>query len=170
MKSIRPLGSQTVKKRKNLKSRWPWVVLIVLLAGGAAAWYIFRGSMSAQMKSSAPAGSETFTTAVKRGDLRISASGSGKLVAYQSVDLSFSTTGTVNELNVKIGDTVKAGQTLASLGSSQMLDANLALAKLQLLKAQNTLTDLQQNADLSLAQSYSDLVAAQETYAEALNK
>jgi HlyD family secretion protein len=167
MKSIRPLALHAAKKRKSLKSQWPWLVLIILLAGGGAGWYMFRGPGAVQQRPSAAAGSKTYTSAVKRGDLSISASGSGKLVAYQSVDLSFSTSGTVSELNVKIGDTVKAGQALASLGTSQTLEANLASAKLQVIKAQKNLTDLQQNADLSLAQAYSDLVAAQETYATA---
>jgi HlyD family secretion protein len=168
MKSIRPQASQTAKKRKSLKYQWPWLVLVLVLAGGAGVWYFFWGPGSKQ--SGTVTGSQTYTTAVKRGDLSISASGSGKLVAYQSVDLSFSTSGTVSSLNVKLGDMVKAGQELASLGSSQTLDANLASAKLQVLKAQKTLTDLQQSADLTLAQAYSDLVTAQQTYAAALKK
>jgi HlyD family secretion protein len=168
MKSIRPLASQTTKKRKSLKYQWPWLVLILLVAGGAGAWYFMWGPGA---KSSGTAETtQTYATAVKRGDLIISASGSGKLVAYQSVDLSFSTSGTVSELNVKLGDMVKAGQVLATLGSSETLDANLAAAKLQVLKAQKTLTDLQNSADLSLAQAYSDLVTAQQTYDAALKK
>jgi HlyD family secretion protein len=154
-----------------------WVAAIVLLlAGGGAAWYFLLGPGSTQARSnsaaqsSAAAGTQTYTTAVKRGDLSISAAGSGKLVAYQSVDLSFSTSGTVADLHVKLGDMVKASQTLASLGSSQTLEANLAAAKLQVLQAQKTLTDLQQNADLSLAQAYSDLLAAQNAYDTALTK
>ena len=157
-------SKQTPSARKP--ALWPlWVtVALVLLAGSGAAWYFLWGPGSARAQSGATAGAELYTSAVKRGDLRISASGSGKLVAYQSVDLSFSTSGTVSELNVTAGDMVKAGQVLASLGSSPTLEANLAAAKLQVLQAQKTLTDLQQNADLSLAQAYSDLVAAQQTY------
>jgi HlyD family secretion protein len=168
MKSIRPLASQTTNKRKSLKYQWPWFVLILLLAGGASAWYFFWGPGAKQ--SSNKTGTQTYTAAVKRGDLTISASGSGKLVAYQSVDLSFSTSGTVSELKVKLGDLVKAGQVLASLGSSETLDANLAAARLQVLQAQKTLSDLQSSADLSLAQSYSNLITAQQTYAAALKK
>jgi HlyD family secretion protein len=142
----------------------------VLLAGGGAAWYFFWGPGSSRAQSSDVTGSQIFFTAVKRGDLSIAAAGSGKLVAYQSVDLSFSTSGTVTELNVGQGDTVKAGQVLASLGNSQTLEANVAAAKLQVLEAQKALNDLQQNGDLTLAQAYSDLVTAQETYEKALDK
>jgi HlyD family secretion protein len=109
-------------------------------------------------------------TAVKRGDLSLSAAGSGKLIASQSVDLSFSTNGTVAALNVKLGDTVQAGQTLATLDDSNNLQANLAAAELQVMNAQKTLTDLQQGGSLALAQAYSDLLTAQAAYDTALTK
>ncbi len=151
---------------------WPiWIAVAVLaLAGGGAAWYFLLGPGTIKAKTSASAGTQTYTTPVKRGDLLVSAAGSGKLVAYQSVDLNFSTSGTVSQLNVKLGDTVKAGQVLASLGSSQTLEANVSAAKLQVLQAQKTLADLQQNGGVSLAQAYSDLVTAQDTYNTALDK
>jgi HlyD family secretion protein len=154
------------------RSRWPvWVALIVLLAGGGgAAWYFLLGPGSARAQARPAAGSETYTFAVERGDLSISAAGSGKLVAYQTVDLNFSTSGTVSELNVQVGDMVKAGQVLASLGSSATLEANVSAAKLQVLQAEKALADLKQNAAVALAQANSDLVAAQETYAAALTK
>jgi HlyD family secretion protein len=163
-------GKRLISKQAAWQKRAMVIVLFLLLAGGGAAIYFFWGPGSARARSSAVSRPETYTTAVKRGDLRVSASGSGKLVAYQSVDLSFSISGTVADLNVKTSDKVKAGQVLASLGSSQTLEANLASAKLQVIKAQKTLTDLQQNSDLSLAQAYSDLVTAQQTYAAAQNK
>ncbi len=163
-------SKQTPSARKP--ALWPlWVtVVLVLLAGSGAAWYFLWGPGSARAQSGATAGAELYTSAVKRGDLRVSASGSGKLVAYRSADLSFSTSGTVSELNVAVGDMVKAGQVLASLGSSPTLEANLAAAKLQVLQAQKSLTDLQQNANVALAQANSDLVAAQDTYAAAFKK
>ncbi len=154
------------------RARWPaWAaVVLLLLAGGGAAWYFLWGPGASRAQSSDGTGSQTFFAAVRRGDLSIAAAGSGKLVAYQSVDLSFSTSGTVTELNAGLGDMVKAGQVLASLDNSQTLEANVAAAKLQVLEAQKALNDLRQNGDLTLAQAYSDLVAAQETYEKALDK
>jgi HlyD family secretion protein len=167
MKSSKNNLTARKRNRGSVAIRWfISIVIMMLLAGGGAAWYFFWGPGSTQ--ANATAGSETYTTAVKRGDLSISASGSGKLVANQSVDLSFSTSGAVNKLNVKLGDLVKTGQELASLGSSNTLEANLASAELQVLNAQKTLTDLQQNASVSLAQAYSDLLTAQDTYDTAL--
>jgi HlyD family secretion protein len=164
-------GKRAISKQAAWRSRAILIFSILLIAGGAAAWYFVAGPGSAQKKQAvAGAVQQTYTTPVKRGDLRVSASGSGKLVANQSVDLSFSTSGTVDQLAVQTGDMVKAGQVLASLASSRTLEANLASAKLQVIQAQKALTDLQQNAGLALAQAYSDLASAQKTYDAALKK
>jgi multidrug efflux pump subunit AcrA (membrane-fusion protein) len=74
----------------------------------------------------------------------------------------------VAELKVKLGDTVKAGDKLASLGNSDALEAAGNSAQLNLLQAQQALDDLQQSASVSLAQAYQDWVTAQATYTTAL--
>jgi len=163
-------GERATLQQAAWRNRIILIVLFLQLAGGAAAWYFFWGPGSAQVQSNAAPGTETYTTAIKRADLIVSASGSGKLVASQSVDLSFPTSGSLAELHVKLADTVKAGQVLASLGSTPALEASLAAAELQVLNAQKTLAGLQENADVSLAQAHSDLLAAQDTYDDALSK
>ena len=164
-------GKRSGSKQTNRQSRITLLILIVLLAGGGITGYIFlKPAFFMAQSGVADDSQQTYTTTVQRGDLRIAAAGSGKLVAYRSIDLSFSSSGVVTTLNVKLGDMVKVGQTLASLGNAQTLEANRAAAQLQVLKAQQTLNNLQQNGDLALAQSYSDLVAAQETYNAALKR
>ncbi len=154
------------QKRGLLRRRGVWVAIIMLLlAGSGAAWYFLRGPGAA--RQAAQASPASFSIPVQRGDIRLSASGSGTLVASREVDLSFSTGGTVAELNVKVGDMVTAGDELARLGNALDLEANLASARLQLLEAQQALVKLQQGADISLAQAYQELVAAQEAYADA---
>jgi RND family efflux transporter MFP subunit len=170
MKSIHTLAARRAKKSRSAKFLWPLLVLFVLAVGGASAWYFLWGPGAKQAGSVPAPSSQMYTAAVKRGDLSISAAGSGKLVAYQTLDLSFSTSGTVAELNVPLGDLVETGQVLASLGSSDTLKANLAAAKLQVLTAQKTLVELQENADLSVAQADSDLTAAQDAYDAALEE
>ena len=156
-------------KRAILKSKFLWIIIFVLLAGGsAAAWYFLGGPSSSAITSAAGATTDYHTTTVQRGDLRISASGAATLIANKSVDLSFSTNGTVTELDVKIGDHVTAGQVLAKMGNSETLEANMASAKLASLQAKKTLTDLQQNGDVALAQAYEDYTTAQQTNATAL--
>lgn len=161
-------------KAKALKwgmfsSKLLWAVIFVLLAGGGgAAWYFLGGPGSPYVTSAVAATPDYQTATVKRGDLQISAAGAATLIANKTVDLSFSANGTVTELDVKIGDRVTSGEVLAKQGNSQTLEANLAAAQLAYLEAQKTLTDLQQNADVTLAQAYADYVTAQQTYATAL--
>lgn len=108
------------------------------------------------------------TTTVSAGDISITASGSGTLVASQTVDLSFSTSGTVVELNVATGDTVKTGDVLAKLGESKTLEASLSAARLELLQAQKSLEELQKNASLSLATAYQNWITARASYEDDL--
>lgn len=179
MESQKPLASITAArrplaaKRSGRGSRKAWILrgvlaALILLAGGGAAWYFIWGRASTQASAASQAASETKTATVTVGSIVISASGSGTLVARDTVDLSFSTGGTVSELNVKVGDTVKAGDVLARLSSSGDLEAGVASAELQVLEAKQALKTLQDNAGLSLAQAYQAWVTAQETYDEAL--
>ncbi len=153
-------------KRKGIAIRVVVTILIVLAVGGGAAWY-FLGK-TAQAKSLSQAGSFTSTVVVQRGDISVTASGSGTLVTNQAVNMSFSTSGKVAELNVKLGDMVNTGDVLASLEKAEDLEANLASAQANLLQAQQTITTLQKKAGLTLAQAYQDLVTAQAAYDEAL--
>jgi HlyD family secretion protein len=160
------------KTNRRRKTIWGIFLLLVLAGGGAAGWYFLFGPGNASKTASAQSTSTNYTTTVQRGDLRISTTGTGKLVAYQSADLNFSTGGTIQKLDVKLGDTVKAGQELATLGSSDTLQANLASAQLQLLQDQQDLANLQDTSasTLNLAQAYSDYVTAQQSYQDANTK
>ncbi len=168
MKSIRPLVSQKTKKRNSWRHSWPWLVLVVLLAGGAG-WYFLLGPGSARAKvSTSQGGSVLLTSRVQRGDIQVTATGSGTLQPGQEADLSFSTSGVVAELNVKVGGMVEEGEILARLGNAESLEADLASAQLNLLEAQQSLKELQQNASVALAQAYQDWVTAQSSYNEAV--
>ena len=164
MKSSKPIMSN----RPFWHNKVFWLLAFFLLAGGAGAWYFLAGSQQAEAKASTQSAAKTATATIKRGNIQVTASGSGTLVASQSVDLSFSTSGTVGEVKVKLGDTVKAGDVLASLENSEKLDAAVVSAELALLQSQRALTDLRQNADVALAQAYQDWATAQKTYNVAL--
>lgn len=164
MKSNKPVNS----KRPIWRNKVLWLVVVLLLAGGGGAgWYFLGVTNNAQAQSTTQSTAKANTTSVRVGSIEVSASGSGTLVASQSVDLSFSTGGTVTELMVKTGDTVKAGDVLARLGNSDTLQAAVVSAQLALLQAQKTLTDLQQNSSVALAQAYQGWATAQATYTTA---
>jgi len=71
------------------------------------------------------------TTEVFRGDLVISVEVSGNLEMPYKVDLSFGTSGTVEEVMVEEGDRVTKGQVLAKL-DVPYLEAGVAIAELEL--------------------------------------
>jgi HlyD family secretion protein len=157
------------RKRRFWQNRVFWISAIVLLVAGGAAWYFLLGPGSAANQSTTQTGPTYHTTTVKQGDLRISTSGTGTLVATNSVDLSFSTNGTVTVLKVQPGDQVKKGDVLASLGNTGSLQATIANDQLAYLQAQQALDNLNQNASVALATAYKDWVTAKDNYNSAVN-
>lgn len=154
---------QPVWRRKGI---WSIILILLLAGGGAAAWYFLKGPGSVQANASLQTG-QTFTSKVQRGDITISTTGSGTLVASETVNLAFTARGTVEELNVAVGDMVKAGDVLARQGDSETLQASVATYQYQLLQAQQNLEKLQQNAGLAVAEAYQKMVDAQAAYDDA---
>ncbi|NNJ09883.1 FtsX-like permease family protein [Chloroflexales bacterium ZM16-3] len=104
------LGSRRARRRIS-----PWLVLplaLIIAAGGFLAWRTFG-------TSSAPAISVS-TATVSSGSLSVSVSGSGSVAPSQTRDLAFAVSGTVAEVSVQVGDTVSAGQSLASLDIQEL--------------------------------------------------
>ena len=165
MKLSKPAASNPRLWQK--KGLWAAVILF-LAACGAAAWYFLYGPQAVLAQSAAKTAAAVNTTLVQRGDLSVTVSGSGVLEANRTVDLSFSTGGTVSEVHVQLGERVKEGQVLAQLDNVSSLEANIVSLQLKLLQTQKDLTDLQQNADVSLAQAYQDWVTAKAAYQEAV--
>ncbi len=161
-------SSSKVKKKKSKKGWWIALLCIVLLAGGAAVYiFVFNNG-----EIPFAAQDETYTTYqtadILQRDVRVSINGSGTLITTNSYDLNFSSQGVVEELNVQLGDKVKAGDVLAKQGNSITLEANIASSELNVLEAQQTLDDLLANADVNLSQAYQDWVTAQDDYDTAL--
>jgi HlyD family secretion protein len=71
---------------------------------------------------------------------------SGIVVPAQQAQLASTLGGNVKTMNVAVGDLVKAGQVLVGLAGSEKLAAALQSANLELLSAQQFLTDLNENA------------------------
>jgi HlyD family secretion protein len=145
-------------------------VVGIVIIGGAAFGIVNSGIFTGNSQS-AEAETPSFQTSIARkGDITISATGTGTLVAGKSVDMSFSTSGIVEELFVKAGDNVTKGTELARMDNAKNLEAQVAANELTLMEAQNALTDLQDSQQVNLAQSYQDFLTAQQTYDEALRK
>lgn len=158
------------KRKPARQKRMLWFVLaaLVLVGGGAAAWFLFGAPGLLTGKATSLETPEYYTATARRGDLSLLASGAGVLVAGETVELSFSTSGTVAVLNTSLGAQVRAGDVLAELADPQKLEASVAQAELDLLTAQQALAALYTGADVALAQAYQAYLTAQESYADAL--
>lgn len=94
----------------------------------------------------------------------------GRVVPESSLWVAFQTGGRVAEVMVAEGQTVQAGDTLATLADPQAIQAEIAAAQFELTSAQQALADLNSQAEVERAaawQSAADaqlaLVAAQRT-------
>jgi HlyD family secretion protein len=126
-----------MKKRRS--SRRGWLLGLVALAVIGTGGYLYY-SKTAQA-AQAPAAPALQTAKVRTGDLRITATGAGTLTPAAEIDLAFRTGGTLTDLPVKVGDTVKAGAVLARLDEAAA-KLQVAQAELNVQGAQAKLDDL----------------------------
>ena len=89
-----------------------FLILLALLAGGG--YYAYNRAA----QTGEPLPSQPSRAVVRQGDLLVSVSGSGELVA-EEIPLAFSVSGEISDLSVAIGDAVQAGETLARLDDRQ---------------------------------------------------
>jgi len=107
------------------------------------------------------------TATIERGDLTATVGATGTVRARQMATLVWLTAGTVDDVNVQIGDQVKAGDVLASL-SKTSLPQNIILAEAELVSAQQALEELL-DSDTARAQAWIALRATEDAYEKAYN-
>jgi len=157
---------------KVIKRVLPILILVGALAAGGFWFYQSR------LASQAVASSEGFTqiVTVQQGGLSASISVVGELAAVQQADLYFERmdgTTTLLTLAVGAGNTVKAGQVLATIDPAPYQQA-LDQAESALQEAEKMLADLQEppteldfaQADLAVAQAKLDLTQARDALAD----
>jgi HlyD family secretion protein len=136
-----------------------WIVLIVIILAASGGYYYYN-NVYAQPKEAVE---ETIrTTRVRRGDLVISASGSGQLIPADDVSLGFTVSGVLAEVLVKVGDHVQSGDVLARLDDAEAGRA-MANAELKVAQAEATLASQQ---DAAAAKRSVDLAQIQVSQAE----
>jgi RND family efflux transporter MFP subunit len=129
---------------------------------GVGAYFLWGRNFLAEP---AQAGTSSANTELVRvGSLVLSAEGTGTLAAGEEVELSFSTSGTVGGVNVRVGDKVEEGDVLAELADTESLLADVTDAQLALDEAQQALDDLRANAGAALAEAQLAVAVAQEAY------
>jgi HlyD family secretion protein len=144
------------------RKKVPWIILgiVVVIAAAGGAYYFFRLRPTQQAQAAAAQTPTISTGTVTRGDLVISAGGSGTLVPAREQAIAFESGGKLKEVLVKLGDVVEAGQTLAVLDDADLRNA-VTEAEINLRLAQISLDALTKAADAG------DVASAQASVASA---
>jgi RND family efflux transporter MFP subunit len=108
----------------------PTLVILLVIGAAAGGYYYWQRS------ASAPAIANVQTTTVRRGSLAATVNAAGNVAAARVGTITAQTSGKVTQVNVKISDRVKAGQTLVQLDLTD-LNNSLRAAQLSLQTAQN---------------------------------
>src|SRR5690349_9702736 len=114
------------------------IVLVVLLAIG--------GTVVALTSSRGADDQGLRTTPVGRGTVAATVSASGAVTSARGSTLNFATSGRVEDVRVKLGDTVTAGEIVATL-DPEYADANLDAARAQRDAARQQLADAREARD-----------------------
>jgi len=141
---------QHVWRRTTPLTRTVTAVVLVGLVAAGIWWFGIRDASAA---SAAPV---TRTVAASLTTMQKSVSGSGTLTPSVQQDVSFDVSGTVTAVPVAVGQTVTAGQTLATVDTLQ-LNADLLQAKATLASAQAKLSDATGTAQIAAAQAQVDV-------------
>ena len=157
-----------------MRKRKTWlisvVVLLLIASGGCIAYARFFSPASLALVDEPP--EPTLETAtVTRGDIVITADGSGELVPAAELELTFRTSGVLDEVLVEIGDQVQEDDVLARLETDK-LERAVAEAEVELRIAQLKLGDVQEgptdvglaDAQAALRDAQVELALAQDTY------
>jgi RND family efflux transporter MFP subunit len=142
----------TVKQASSLpakKGRIVWIIAVIALLGISLGYFYYAKIAS---KSTASNSSQAQTAVIRRGNLVVSASGSGTLISNSDATFGFDTSGRVAKVNIKVGDQVQEGQVLAQL------DDTLLQMKYQ--EAQQALQELY--SAKSIAETQKEIVTAQD--------
>ena len=124
-----------------LRARLPWLILLALIAVGAAGYGVYQRRTDAEARAASLAALRTETVAL--GDIVARVSATGSILPEQQTRLFFLTPGTVADVLVESGDVVEAGQVLARLDATQQ--------RLAVQQAADALTVAELNRDKLLA-------------------
>lgn len=133
---------------RKRKARWSIaaVVTLVVIVVAVAAVTLLKPKTSAT--------SGVSTAAVARKTLKILVSGTGSTVVADSVTVTPEISGTVEKLDVSLGATVTAGDTLYTISSTDV-ESQLLKAKASLLQAKQSKTQAQGSVQQANNQLYS---------------
>ncbi len=125
------------KNKISKKKYWPLLASTLIILVGFGLFQILNSELDAGDMSSV-----TVAT-IRTGDIRVSAIGSGTLIASEEVEFGFENSGVIEEILVVTGDYVEEGQVLARLDDEKLIE--------NLVKAQAELRELTSEASVAAA-------------------
>jgi HlyD family secretion protein len=144
------------RKKKGLsRSAKTWLTIAAIIVVVTGAFVIYR------VRANANAASTYQTTTLARGNLNATIGATGNVRANQTALISWQTNGTVDGVDVVVGDRVGVGDVLASL-STTSLAQNVVLARADLVSAQQNL-DSVLHSSTQRAQAQLNLANAQKS-------
>jgi len=138
-------------------------VVLILLVIAVVAFAAFRYNQSSNTDSTG----QFQTATIERGNLTATIGATGTVRAQQTAVLVWQAAGTVDMVNVQVGDNIPAGFVMAYLAKTS-LPQSIILAEADLASSQKALDDLL-NSDTARAQAVIALRDAQEVYDRAFN-
>ena len=131
---------------------WKLLLIVMVIAGGGYGIYTWLAPEEIETAETP----EVQTAIAREGDLVVSASGAGSVIAAVEVNLGFDEGGTLTELFINVGEKVEDGQVLARLDTGKS-EAEIALSvaqvQLDLLNAQQELTNIFDSEDMDAAEA-----------------
>lgn len=146
--------------RNFFKKNRTLLIFLLLVVVVASAFIFVR-------RSNADTTSQFQTATVERGNLTATIGATGTVRAKQTALLAWQTAGTVDTVNVKVGDNIPADFVMAYLEKGS-LPQNVILAEADLASAQKALDDLM-SSDTARAEAVIALRDAQTEYDKAFN-
>jgi HlyD family secretion protein len=144
------------KKQKKVRLGW-WILLaVIIVVAGLLGWRWWNARQAAsQMLASLQ------MEPYQRRDLSASIYGTGAVQPVQTVVLNWTTGGIVGDVNVSVGQHIKADEVLMAL-DPESISVDILQAEIDAINAQNNLDDLYTRWEADLAQAKLDLLNAEE--------
>ena len=148
--------SDAIKKQK--KRRWGWWVALAVVVIIAAVIVIRNRNNQRNLNETL---SNLETEPYQRLNLNASIYGTGTVESAQTAILTWSASGIVGDINVKLGQTIQKDDVMMTLDPASVT-SDILQAQIDVINAQNNLDDLNTNWEADLAQAKLDLLNAQE--------
>jgi multidrug efflux pump subunit AcrA (membrane-fusion protein) len=114
-----------------VRRRWWAVIALVVVAAGSGAWFMLASG------NSADGSTQRITATISRGTYKDTVAATGKISPKRDEDLSFTSSGVVSAVEVKVGDRVQKGDVLARIDDTALIaQRDAAQAQVTAAKAQ----------------------------------